>query len=461
MTSCFHTLSNIFRAMWCLIRATWFIASTYCSYLFTKDVKKFSRELCETLAKKNVLYVKLFQSVALNAKWIDDDLHTELLKYTDRVFWEPSSIDWDVIFALETEHNIQFSDGYTPINSGMISIVFKVTNKNTGEQLALKMKRKNIDVRLENSIKEFESIAYFASFIPMFNALQLGDIIKENINTIKEQTDFEKEIQNMNDIRANCANIHYIKIPRVCSAFFKYPNIIMMEFIEGKTITEIDLEDREEFAKLVIKFAFVNLLIHGVMHADMHSGNLIFIKNAVTGTLKERRLPKYQLGVIDFGIMCRIDNDFQNLMFDIFERVQKVSGREFIELAMHMVYDLDPHLEQIGSHHYDEMMKGPAEIVDRMFYNNGGAKLNILFEICDILFDTQKYLKQERVLTAPLLMNPNYIKLQTILAMVQGVIIKLCAENCIDLMNVVFSEMFGSTTFTVPDMVPDMVPAHF
>ena len=195
----FHSL---LLNVWFVLRVVWFIIRTYCTYVLSKDKKKFTKGLCEDLARKNVLYVKLFQSVALNAKFIDEDMHDELLKYTDNVFWEQSNIDWDMVFILETEHDICFDGGYKPINSGMISVVFKVLDKITGEHLALKMKRKNIAPKLEQAIKEFEMLAYFASFVPMFKALQLDDIIKENIKTVKDQTDFGLEVRNLNEIRA-------------------------------------------------------------------------------------------------------------------------------------------------------------------------------------------------------------------------------------------------------------------
>jgi len=443
-------LSAVLINTWFMCKVLWFIATTYLAYLFAKDNKKFMKELCETLARKNVLYVKLFQSVSLNAKFIDEDLHSELLKYTDNVFWEPSNIDWDMVFRLETNHDICFDGGYKPINSGMISVVFKVLDKTTGEHVALKMKRKNIALKLEQAIKEFEMLAYLASFVPMFKALQLEDIIKENIKTVKDQTDFRMEIRNLNEIRANCAHLNYIKIPKVRNEFLQYEDIIVMDFIEGVTISGVDEGDRVEFAKLIIKFAYVNLLVHGVMHADLHAGNILFIKNernVKSQSLKERRTPKYQIGVIDFGILCKIENHYKNILYNIFESIQRVPSKKFVEIAMYLLYDFEPHLEQIGGHHYEKMLEKPTEIVEKAFYGDSKVTINILFELCNILFHIQCYLKEERVLKSPLLMNEDFIKMQTILAMVQGVILKLCGETCVPLMNEVFHEMFNTSLF--------------
>jgi predicted unusual protein kinase regulating ubiquinone biosynthesis (AarF/ABC1/UbiB family) len=410
------------------------------------DKRAYMRELCAHLAKKNVLYVKLFQSVALNANWIDGALHEELLTYTDNVYWEPAHINWDMIYILETQHDMAFEDGYAPINTGMISVVFKVTDRKTGEVLAVKMKRLSIEERLRVAIEEFGVLARVASCVPLFNTFQFDKVIEENIRTIKDQTNFAVEIQNMLEVQRNCRAVNYIKIPNVKMEFQKYcDHIIVMEFIKGLTVSKVSEEDKIEFSKLLIKFTYVNLLIHGAMHADLHAGNVLFIKNEDGGSnLKARRTPKYQLGVIDFGILIRIGEEFKNDMYDLFEKVQTVPAREFVETAMFIMYDIEQHLPLISAEHYERMIRDPIVVVDRVFYGENNENLNMLFDIFSILYFIQEYLKCNKVLEEPLEMKPEFIKMQTILAMNQGVVTKLCGAKCVSLVNEVFKETFGS-----------------
>jgi predicted unusual protein kinase regulating ubiquinone biosynthesis (AarF/ABC1/UbiB family) len=434
---------------WFLCCVAWFAMKSFIDYYFSADKRAYMREVCADLAKKNVLYVKLFQSVALNANWIDDILHEELLTYTDNVYWETAHINWDMIYILETEHDFVFEDGYTPINTGMISIVFKVTDRKTGDILAVKMKRLGIEERLRVAIEEFSVLARVASYVPLFKTFQLDKVIEENIRTIKDQTNFEVEIQNMVEVQRNCRAINYIKIPNVKMEFKKYcDNIIVMEFIKGVTVSKVSEEDKIEFSKILIKFTYINLLIHGAMHADLHAGNVMFIKNENCGAdavrLKARRTPKYQLGVIDFGILIRISEEFKGDMYDLFEKVQTVPAREFVETAMFIMYDIEQYLPRIGDEHYERMIRDPIVVVDKVFYGENGSDVNMLFEIFSILYFIQDYLKRNKVLDAPLEMKPEFIKMQTILAMNQGVVTKLCGAKCISLVNEVFKETFGS-----------------
>jgi len=435
---------------WFLCCVTWFLVTSCFNYYFSVDKRAYMREVCSHLAKKNVLYVKFFQSIALNANWIDDILHEELLTYTDNVYWEPAHINWDMIYILEKEHDLVFEDGYVPINTGMISIVFKVTDRKTCDILAVKMKRLCIEERLRVAIEEFSVLARIASYVPLFKTFQLDKVIEENIRTIKDQTNFEVEIQNMIEVQRNCRAINYIKIPNVKMEFQKYcENIIVMDFIKGITVSKVSEEDKIEFSKLLIKFTYVNLLIHGVMHADLHAGNVLFIKNENCGagaaaSLKARRTPNYQLGVIDFGILIRISEEFKGDMYDLFEKVQTVPAREFVETAMFIMYDIEPYLPRIGDEHYENMIKDPTVVVDKVFYGENNENLNMLFDIFSILYFIQDYLKRNKVLDAPLEMKPEFINMQTILAMNQGVVTKLCGVRCISLVNEVFKEMFGS-----------------
>ena len=78
-----------------------------------------------------------------------------------------------------------------------------------------------------------------------------------------------------------------------------------MEYINGMPINQILEEDYEAFAKQVLKFGLVTTLIHGVSHGDLHSGNVLFIKD------ENDKKYKYKVGVLDFGIIYEADPEFK------------------------------------------------------------------------------------------------------------------------------------------------------
>lgn len=92
-----------------------------------------------------------------------------------------------------------------------------------------------------------------------------------------------------------------------------------MENIKGLTINEVKIMDqsiKDEFGKLYVKFGLINLLYNNAIHNDLHSGNLFFYKN------EDSLLnPKYQLGLIDFGICSFPSKENQNIYYTFFVEV--------------------------------------------------------------------------------------------------------------------------------------------
>jgi predicted unusual protein kinase regulating ubiquinone biosynthesis (AarF/ABC1/UbiB family) len=88
----------------------------------------------------------------------------------------------------------------------MISLVFKC--KSTHDKtMIIKIKRKNINKKLNESIDHILFSIYILSFIPIIHKYKIDEIINENIELIRTQTNFLEEIDNMDIIRENCKNL--------------------------------------------------------------------------------------------------------------------------------------------------------------------------------------------------------------------------------------------------------------
>ena len=110
---------------WFVSCICWIIFDEIALYYVFNDYDKCIQNLTSRLSKKNILYVKIFQAFALNNNIIDEKTHNNLLKFTDNVPWTSKDIDMPSLISLEKEYNIKILNNYTPINSGMISLVFK------------------------------------------------------------------------------------------------------------------------------------------------------------------------------------------------------------------------------------------------------------------------------------------------------------------------------------------------
>lgn len=391
----------------------------YAVFLINKDYARLIKNIAFHLSKKNMLYVKLFQAISLNNNLIDDTVNTELVKYTDSVPYSDDDIE-----NLE-ELSKQFSlDPFTkPINSGMISLVYKT--RMGDKTIILKVKRKNIDEKFDDAIEKMMFFIHLLSFIPKINFLDIPSIVKKNIILLRDQLDFNKEVENTKEMKKNYENLKYIKIPDVYENVTKmYPNVIMMEFIEGQHITKISDDDYNEYAKLVIKYGFVSVINNNVTHGDLHAGNIIFMKNPI------------RLGLIDFGIVTRINKDAVDVWFNVFSNVHTLSSREITEKMLDTaIYPKELFL-QIPIKEKGELIDDLVINIEETFCGINANQMQLIE-----LFKKIKYFLSKRKPNI-FYINDDLVKLQMTLAMSQGVAFHLCKNDYIPFAKKVLDELF-------------------
>lgn len=406
-------------------------------YRLSGNYSKFIDRLTTRLASINILYVKIFQAFASNNSLIDNSTNNKLLKFTDNAPWDFSDIDLNQLVEMANKYNIQLRHGYEiPINSGMISLVFiGYDNKYSNKQVIIKMKRKNIQKKLDDAINNLLFSMYILSFIPIVNNYQLSDVVTKNIEIIRHQTNFSEEIDNMYKIRENCKYLKYVKIPianrKVTEEF---PDIILMEYIEGVKINQVKEEDYKSFAKLVIKFGLVTTMLHGVTHGDLHGGNILFIKDY--SDVKYR----YKIGVIDFGIIYEVGTQYKGLLFDVFTQIFDKPPRESAEKLLNSgILDPPGILEKISREDYNNIVMCLEEILYETI--NSSKKANQL-QIYKFLSKLKEYLSKKELSNIGIRPSDDFVKSQLVLAMAHGVTLTLCNNNYITLMDEVINELF-------------------
>ena len=429
------TMKNIFF----LFHASWIILSEFVLYWTFNDYMSFIDRLTSKLASINILYVKIFQAFALNNKLIDEQLNNYLLKYTDNAPWSSSDIDDNTLYKLEEEYPISFETyGFVPLNSGMISLVFKAKNTLTKEHVIIKLKRKNINATLDEAIEKLLFFVYIMSFIPLFENYKIPDLIYKNISIIQQQTDFKQEVNNIIKIRDNCKNLKYIVVPKPeIEVTVKYPNVIMMEYINGITTANVEEEDLEGFAKQVLKFGFVSTFIHGISHGDLHSGNILFIKDDVSPT------HKYKIGLLDFGIIYEINQEFKKqflaLLVDVFTTPPR-------EIALQLFHSglLEPLeiLENLPKEHYDTIIEMLTSIINETI--NVTKSVNHI-QIYDFIYNLNNYINSNNMMKLGIRPSDNFLKIQLALTMAHGVTNKLCKNDYLPLANKVINELFHTS----------------
>lgn len=422
-------LKNI-RHVCFLIKTFWIIMSEYLRYMWFRDYAHFIYRVTTHLASINILFVKAFQAVALNNNFISENMNNQLLRFTDHAPWGYDDIDFFTLVQISDEFNLEFRDGFeNPINSGMISLVFKVYKRETNEPLIVKIKRYNINRKLEAAIEDLLYVVNILSFVPIFKKYQISQTIRNCVDIISVQTNFDIEVQNMNIIKHNCSKLKYVQIPSALKDVTdKYPNVIVMDYIEGLPIHKIDPSDYETFAKLVMKFGFVTSLMHGITHGDLHGGNILFIKDENT----------YKIGVIDFGIVYEIEEMYKNILFQIFADLFTLPSYDIAEKIMKsgLIEPIET-VHNLPIWHYENIKQMIADIIESTLKE---ANQKQLYRFLSEFFC---YLKNNKDLSILGLRPSNsFVKTQMCLAMAHGVTLTLCKDNCINIADKVLNDLF-------------------
>lgn len=426
------TIQNLFF----LLNASWIILSELFLYGVFNNFDSFIDRITHKLASINILYVKIFQAFALNNALIDDKTNNKLLKFTDNAPWSYKDLDHDTLFKLEDEYNILFKDGLEPINSGMISLVFKGYKRTPeNEVVIIKIKRKNIEENLDDAIEKLLFFIYVMSFFPVVNKYHIPQTVKKNISIIRQQTNFSTEIQNMAKIKYNCRNLKYVKIPNANAAVTeKYPNVIFMEYINGMPINKVEKSDYEAFAKQVLKFGIVTTLIHGVSHGDLHSGNVLFIKD------ENDEKYKYKVGVLDFGIIYEADPEFkQNLLEFASEMMTSPTEELAIKVLNTGLIEPLEIIQNLPKLHYDNIVKIVSDILYETIHKSKEANQ---LKIYHFLTTFHSYMSKNELLELGLKPSDHFVKTQLALAMSHGVTLTLCKDDYINLTDQVLNEIF-------------------
>jgi predicted unusual protein kinase regulating ubiquinone biosynthesis (AarF/ABC1/UbiB family) len=283
---------------------------------------------------------------------------------------------------------------------------------------------------------------HFLSFFPVFNHYHLEDLIQRNIDIIQHQIHFQEEVDHMTKMKENCKTLPYVKIPEVYPEFTRQDsNVIVMDFIEGTKIQDVEEEDYEPFAKQVLKFGLVTTLFHGFTHGDLHAGNILFIKDP------ENTKTPYQLGILDFGIMYPIHEHFKHTLLEITTDLFSDPPEQIAKRLLHSGLILQPlkTIEKLDAEHYQYLLDMMTFSLNETLHRNKDGNQVRLY---DFIYNLHSYLETNSLHSLGLFLSDDFVKTQLVLAMAHGVTMKLCKENYIGLADRVVNELFHTDLFT-------------
>jgi predicted unusual protein kinase regulating ubiquinone biosynthesis (AarF/ABC1/UbiB family) len=230
----------------------------------------------------------------------------------------------------------QIFDTFThkAVNAASMGQVHQATLN--GKKFAVKIQYPGVGDSVKSDLAMVKPIA-----LSMFklNPVEYDEFIEEVEMRMMEETDYLLELQRSISLSKKTQHLDNIIFPQYYPEFSSQ-KVLVMDWIEGKPLGEVVKKgipkDRAQQLGQAM-WDFYNFQMHQIkaVHADPHPGNFI-----VT--------PDYQLGIIDFGCVKVIPDDFYHYYFQLMDGtlLRDVKRRDEVFTRLRFIYAEDSPAER-------------------------------------------------------------------------------------------------------------------
>lgn len=249
----------------------------------------------------------------------------------------------------------QIYDTFTrsAVNAASIGQVHQAIQN--GKKLAVKIQYPGVADSVSSDLK---LVRPFALRLLNMNEKELDHYMAEVEEKLLEETDYVLEVQRSKEISGACSHIEDLVFPTYYENLSS-DRIITMDWIEGKHIKEwLETNPTQEQKNRIGQalWDFYHHQVHNLMqvHADPHPGNFIIQNND-------------KLGIIDFGCVKIIPEDFYKGYFSLIKRELLINEDELNEIfyGLEFISDKDTAEEKV---YFKNIFKDMISLLGKPFH---------------------------------------------------------------------------------------------
>ncbi|KAG6770887.1 hypothetical protein POTOM_026586 [Populus tomentosa] len=283
-----------------------------------------ARQLRNLLCDLGPSFIKAGQVLASRPDIIREDYMNELCILQDDVPPFPNQVAFNII---EEELGQPLEAVFSKISPQTIAAaslgqVYRATLRATGEDVAIKVQRPQIEPIIFRDLFLFRTLASFLNGISLQKLGCNAELIVDEFGEkLLEELDYTLEARNIEDFLENFKDDPTVKIPRVYRKL-SGSRVLVMEWIDGIRCTNpqairdagIDLNG---FLTVGVSAALRQLLEFGLFHGDPHPGNIFAMRDG-------------RIAYVDFGNVAVLSQQNKQILIDA---VVHAVNEDYAEMA--------------------------------------------------------------------------------------------------------------------------------
>ncbi|MFO7717490.1 MAG: ABC1 kinase family protein [Thermodesulfobacteriota bacterium] len=294
-------------------------------------------------------FVKFGQILSLRSDLIPAPLARELSRLQNEV--APESFA-PIRKQLEAEWECPLEEIFLdfetdPLAAASLAQVHKAVLRETGEAIAVKVRRPNIEGVVQRDLYILDVLArQLHDHVDFLQFYDLPGLVRELKRSLLRELDFRREARHIRIAGANLARNTYVHIPEVRENLTT-SKVLVMDLVQGHLLSEVHSlpeKERHLLARQGIQVTLQQVLQDGFFHADPHPGNIIVQREG-------------HFTLLDWGMVGRLTPLTRQRLLDMVRAVLSKDSASVLEILL--LFARESQLE-----HQDALEREILDILD-------------------------------------------------------------------------------------------------
>lgn len=219
---------------------------------------------------------------------------------------------------------------WTPRASGSIACVYRASLRG-GREVAVKVRRPRIRERMLADFTLLGMGAKTVQRIPAMRKVPAQRMVEQIGSAVLQQLDLTAEAAALAALRTNLTSLRYFRVPEPLPEA-SGEGVLVMEYINGLGRFgpgDMPQEQRRDVVRRVLHGVYRMLFLDGLVHCDMHPGNLYLTRTA-------------EVVLLDAGFVVRLSPAVKRLFAEFFLNMSLGRGRDCAEVVLRSAEHIPP-----------------------------------------------------------------------------------------------------------------------